>query len=149
MNWNKYPDNMLNGCATGIMKMLVAIILLASIICSLSGCKHIEYVSVPEFHTDTLYVSKTQHDSIYVKDSIYVHEWTKGDTVYVEQLRWQTKWREKLRTDTIYRSKVDSVRVPYPVEVIKTKTNYSGWFAFFGMLLVGGGVWFLWRKYGK
>ncbi len=124
---------MLNGCAMGIMKMLVVIILLASIICSLGGCKHIEYVSVPEVHTDTLYISKTQHDSIYVKDSVYLHEYTKGDTIFVEKLSWQTKWRERLRTDTIYRSKVDSIAVPYPVEVVKT--NYGGWWAFGGLLL--------------
>ena len=147
MNWNKYNDSALEGCAAGIMKMLAITILLTSIICLLGGCKHIEYVTVPEVHTDTLYISKTQHDSIYVKDSIYVHEWTKGDTVYVEQLRWQTKWRERLRTDTVRELRVDSVAVPY--EVIKTKTNYSGWFAFFALLIVGAGAWFIWRKFEK
>ena len=149
MDWNKYNDKALEGCASAIMKMLAFIILLTSIICSLGSCKHIEYVAVPEYHTDTLYVSKTQHDSIYVKDSIYVHEWSKGDTVYIEQLRWQTKWRDRVRTDTVYKSHTDSVRVPYPVEIIKTKTNYSGWFAFFGLLIVGAGGWFVWRKFGK
>lgn len=147
MNWNKYNDSALEGCAAGIMKMLAITILLMSIICSLSGCKHIEYVAVPEVHTDTLYVSKMQHDSICVKDSIYLHEWTKGDTVYVEQLRWQTKWRERLRTDTVRELRVDSVAVPY--EVIKTKTNYSGWFAFLALLIVGAGAWIVWRKFEK
>lgn len=126
---------MLNGCAMGIMKVLVVAILLTSIICSLCGCKHIEYVSVPEIHTDTLYVSKTQHDSVYVKDSVFLHEYTKGDTIFVEKLSWQTKWREKVRIDTIYKSRVDSVNIPYPVEVVKTKTNYGGWVAFSILLL--------------
>jgi LPXTG-motif cell wall-anchored protein len=44
---------------------------------------------------------------------------------------------------------VDSVAVPYPVEVVKTKTNYSGWFAFFALLIVGAGGWIVWRKIEK
>lgn len=129
MNWNNYGySNMFYGNPQGCSGTLALIVCL--IILLLTGCKHIEYVSVPELHTDTLYINKTEHDSIYVKDSIYIHEWSKGDTVYIEQLRWQTKWREKLRTDTIRESRVDSVAVPYPV--IKTKA--TGWWAFWGLV---------------
>lgn len=148
MNFDQFDEEELNGCLNGLMKVGVIIILLVSAIC-LGGCKSVEYVPVPEVHTDTLYISKTKHDSIYVKDSIYVHEWVKGDTVYIEQLRWQTKWRERLRTDTIRESRVDSVAVPYPVERVKTKTNYSGWFAFFALLIVCAGGWIVWRKIEK
>ena len=129
MDWNKIPDKTLEGCATAIMKLGVIV----AVIWLLCSCKHIEYVSVPEVHTDTLYISKTQHDSVYVKDSVYLHEYTKGDTIFIEKMQWHTKWRERLLTDTIYRSKVDSVAVPYPVQVVKT--NYAGWWAFGGLLL--------------
>lgn len=148
MNFDQFDEEELNGCLNGLMKVGVIIILLVSAIC-LGGCKSVEYVPVPEIHIDTLYNSTTKHDSIYVKDSIYVHEWVKGDTVYIEQLRWQTKWRERLRTDTIRESRVDSVAVPYPVEVVKAKTNYSGWFAFFALLIVGAGGWIVWQKIDK
>ena len=144
MNWSEYTRHPYYGQPRGCAP--VAAVLLAVATWLLCGCKHIEYVTVPELHTDTLYVSKTQHDSVYVKDSIYVHEWAKGDTVYVERLQWQTRWRERVRIDTVYRSRTDSVAVPYRVEVAKTKTNYSGWFAFFGLLAVGGGAVLIWSK---
>ena len=129
MNWNKYSDDMLSGCLSGIMKVGAGIMLLASIIW-LSSCKHIEYVTVPQVHTDTLYISKTQHDSIHIRDSVWVHEYTKGDTVYVEQLRWKTEWRERVKTDTLHETRVDSVAVPYPVVKIETKHHWGGWVAF-------------------
>lgn len=132
MNWSNYDINCKcygqpRGCtASAAISLLILAIFTTS-------CKHIEYVSVPEVHTDTLYISKVQHDSIHVKDSVYVHEYTKGDTVFVEVLRWQTKWRERLLTDTIKESRVDSVAVPYPVEVVKTKA--TGWWAFWGLVV--------------
>lgn len=132
MDWDKIQNHIYYGQPRGCAASAAVFLLILAIFAT--SCKHIEYVSVPELHTDTLYISKTEHDSIHVKDSIYVHEWMKGDTVYIEQLRWQTKWRERLRTDTIRESRVDSVAVPYPVEVVKTKTNYSGWLAFVALL---------------
>lgn len=147
MDWSEYPKHPYYGQPRGCAASAAIFLLILAIFAT--SCKHIEYITVPELHTDTLYVSKTQHDSVYVKDSIYVHEWAKGDTVYVEKMQWQTRWRERVRTDTVYKSHTDSIRVPYPVEVVKTKTNYTGWFAFFGLLLTGAGSWFVWRKWGK
>ncbi len=132
MNWSNYDLNYKfygqpQGCS-GMVVLIVGIVCLL-----LMGCKHIEYVSVPEVHTDTLYVSKVQHDSIHVKDSVYIHEWTKGDTVFLEVLKTKTKTKIKLLTDTIRESRVDSVAVPYPVEVVKTKA--TGWWAFWGLIV--------------
>jgi hypothetical protein len=70
-------------------------------------------VTVPEYHTDTLRLTRNIRDSIYVHDSTYVRE--AGDTILIE--RWHTRWRDRWRTDTIYQSKHDSI--PYPVEVTK------------------------------
>lgn len=96
-------------------------IILLSLLCitALNSCKTV-YVPVESVHTDTLIVSKWQHDSVYIEtlkhDSILIRE--SGDTVYVS--RWHTeyvdRWREKEVHDTTYISRVDSIQVPYPVE---------------------------------
>ena len=99
--------------------LLVAIVALAS-------CKtKTVVVTVPEVRTDTTYITKEQRDSIWLHDSIYVSEKQKDDTIYLYQERWHTKYVEKLKTDTIYQHKVDSVGVPYPVEVkVEKKLNW-------------------------
>ena len=89
-------------------------LLVAVLLCALlSGCTTTKYVTVPEYHTDTLRVVKVQHDSLVLKDSVYITE--KGDTVLIE--KWHTQYRDRWRTDTVYQSKTDSI--PYPVEVVK------------------------------
>lgn len=78
----------------------------------LVGCKTKQVVvTVPEYHTDTIWKSNTLRDSIYLHDSVYVRE--QGDTILIE--RWHTAYRDRVKTDTIYKSRVDSVGVPYPV----------------------------------
>lgn len=77
----------------------------------LTACKHVEYVVVPEHHTDTLIVTKQQRDSIWLHDSVLVRE--KGDTLLIE--KWHTKYVEKQVHDTCYQSRTDSIPVPYPV----------------------------------
>jgi hypothetical protein len=81
----------------------------------LTGCTTTKYVPVVEHKTDTLLKYSSTRDSIYVHDSIHVHE--RGDTVLVE--RWHTRWRDRWHSDTVYRARIDSVPVPYPVEVKK------------------------------
>ena len=89
-------------------------LLVAVLLCALfSGCTTTKYVTVPEYHTDTLRQVTVCHDSVMVHDSIHVSE--KGDTVRIE--RWHTQYRDRWRTDTVYQSKTDSI--PYPVEVVK------------------------------
>ena len=91
--------------------MVMIIILL--VLLMLTGCTTTKYVTVPEYHTDTMMVTKQQRDSVWLHDSIRVTE--KGDTVRIE--KWHTKYVEKQVHDTVYQSKRDSI--PYPVEVIK------------------------------
>jgi hypothetical protein len=89
-------------------------ILVAVLLCALfSGCTTTKYVTVPEYHTDTLRQVTVRHDSVMVHDSIHVSE--KGDTVRIE--RWHTQYRDRIVRDTVYQSKHDSI--PYPVEVVK------------------------------
>ena len=89
-------------------------LLVAVLLCALlSGCTTTKYVTVPEYHTDTLRQVTVRHDSVMVHDSIHITD--KGDTVLIE--KWHTQYRDRWRTDTIYQSKRDSI--PYPVEVVK------------------------------
>ena len=89
---------------------------------TLTGCRSVKVVEVEKVHTDTTYIRQQMWDSIHVHDSIYVRE--KNDTVRIE--RWHTKYIERLRTDTVYQSRVDSVPVPYPVEV-KVQRELTWW----------------------
>ena len=102
------------GCFGAIF--YIAALVVGMLICLLFGsCKSVEYVFVPQTHTDTLIVTKVQHDSIYINDSTVITE--KGDTVTIE--KWHTKYVEKQVHDTTYVSKTDSIPVPCPVETIK------------------------------
>ena len=114
------------GCCGPTLAFLVVI---AFMLC---GCKSVQYVPVIENHTDTVLITKLQHDSIWQHDSVYVHEYAKGDTVFMELTKWHTKYIEKLRTDTMYEHKVDSVPVPYevPAKLSKwqqLKVDYGGY----------------------
>lgn len=81
----------------------------------LVSCKT-KYVVVPEYHEvivnkhDTLMT----RDSIYERDSIYIIK--SGDTVTTYRIKYvyMDRWRDRV----VYRDslRVDSVRVPYPVE---------------------------------
>ena len=84
----------------------------------LAGCTKTLYVPVESVWTE--YVDKLQRDSIYVyeKDSMYI----KGDTVFRD--RWQYKYKDKIIRDSVFIQ--DTIRVPYPVEVI-TKVNELHW----------------------
>lgn len=106
------PDEVFKaGCFGAIF--YIAALVVGMLICLLFGsCKSVEYVFVPQTHTDTLIVTKVQHDSIYINDSTVITE--KGDTVTIE--KWHTKYVEKQVHDTTYVSKTDTIPKPYPVE---------------------------------
>ena len=93
--------------------------MLTVLLCSiLAGCTKTLYVPVESVRTE--YVDKLQRDSIYVyeKDSMYI----KGDTVFRD--RWQYKYKDKIIHDSVFIQ--DTIRVPYPVEVI-VKVNELHW----------------------
>lgn len=127
------------GCFTTILCFVAVMLTL----CLLTCCRTV-YVPVETVHSDTLVVSKWQHDSVYIDkylhDSVYIHD--RGDTVLIE--KWHTqfidRWREREVHDTLVSIKVDSIQVPYPVEKKlgfweKTKLVSTG---FVGALIVGG-----------
>ena len=91
----------------------LAVPMMAVLLCILlGGCTTTKYVTVPEYHTDTLKVSRNVHDSIYVHDSTFIK--ATGDTLLIE--RWHTQYRDRWKTDTVYQHRTDSVPLPYPVE---------------------------------
>lgn len=118
------------GCLTTILYIVIFVV--AILLCALmSGCKSVEYVFVPEHHTDTLIQTKLIHDSIYINDSTVITE--KGDTVTIE--KWHTKYVEKQVHDTLYISKTDSVPKPYPVKEYIEKPRST-----FEKILIGVGL---------
>lgn len=90
-------------------------LMLAFMLMGLASCRT-QYVPVPEYHTVTVEKrdTLTRYDSIYQHDSVVT--WLQGDTVWKE--RYIIRYRDRIVGKTIYRDsvKVDSVRVPYPVE---------------------------------
>lgn len=137
---------MLNGCAVGIMKVLVVTILLTSIIW-LCGCKTKEYVYIE--HTDTLLihhndtVKETQikwqkKDSI-VHDSVIVKQDSSGKPIEIHH--WHTEKVTDIQRDSVdkYKAKCDSliqkIKNTKKEKEIVAKTNYGGWVAFSILLL--------------
>lgn len=96
---------------------LIVLVWLAAIVALglFSSCKT-KYVAVPEYHEVIVHKHDTmvQRDSVYERDSIYVIK--SGDTIatYHERILYRDRWRDKV----VYRDslRVDSIRVPYPVE---------------------------------
>jgi hypothetical protein len=99
----------------------IAIVALVACI-ALGGCKTRQKVTIVERVThDTIYQTRTQHDSIYLRDSVFVDRYTSGDTCYIDRWKWQTKYVEHLRVDTLIEHVCDTVPVPYEVEVYVEK----------------------------
>lgn len=130
---------------------LILILFAIFLLTQLSGCKQIEYVMVPAYHTDTLIQTNVQKDSVFLHDSTYIKE--KGDTVLIE--RWHTKYKEVAVHDTTYISKTDSVPKPYPVpEYIEKPLTWwqrmrigAGNILFIGLFVAAlFGAWKLYKK---
>lgn len=96
--------------------------LLAVVLAVTCACNTTKYVQVPDIRTDTLLVTSLARDSIYVHDSTYIRE--SADTVRIE--RWRTRYIERTVHDTVRSVRVDSVAVPYPVEV-EVPAKISRW----------------------
>lgn len=81
----------------------------------LTGCKT-QYIPVPEYHEIVVHHADTllRVDSVQLRDSVIIR--VQGDTIVQEVWRWRD--RVKYDTRIVYRDsiRVDSVRVPYPVE---------------------------------
>lgn len=118
--WNDDDGYLMAGCLQVVG--VVGTTIVAMLLCLLMGsCTTTKYVTIPEYHNDTVRVTQYQRDSIYMHDSILVRQ--QGDTVTID--RWHTQYRDRWHTDTIYKSRVDSV--PYKVEVIKEVPAKLSW----------------------
>ena len=85
----------------------------------LMGCT--KYVPITTLQKEIQYINKYVKDSIYTADTVRIYE--SGDTIFNDRIKYIYDYKE-IR-DTIYLSKVDSV--PYPVEVVKTKSVTPKW----------------------
>lgn len=137
---DRYEEHKNDG-RKGCVISFIGLILLAFvvIVMMLTGCTTARYVTVPEYHTDTLIQIKLLKDSIYLKDSTHVSE--KGDTMKIEH--WHTKYVKKEVHDTTYISKTDTVPKPYPVEVEVEVEKPLTWWQKFRLSMANVILWFL------
>ena len=114
----------------------VWILFVLAVLFLMAGCKQVQYVPVEKVRLDSIYLTQIQRDSIYKYDSIYVRD--KGDTVFVDRYRYL--FVDKLRRDTMYISRIDTLRVPYPVEKELTRWQQFrldvGGYAIFAVVIV-------------
>ena len=117
-------------------KFILGLIAAAFVAVVLSGCRSIRYVTVPEYHYETITKTDTftQKDSIFCHDSVFMFR--NGDTITISKIKYvyKDRWRDRVRIDSIL--KVDSVRVPYPVE--KQLTKWQKMKMDFGGITFGG-----------
>lgn len=116
------------------MKVLVVMLLLCLI-----SCRSIQYVPVETTKTEykekkgkdsttTREVVNTR-DSVITRDSVVYTYNDKGELLSKEIWHWKERYRDKdneyhelkAKYDSLNVAKRDSIRVPYPVEVIKVK----------------------------
>lgn len=90
----------------------ILILYVLGVLVLLAGCKQVQYVPVETVKLDSVYLTKVTRDSVVRYDSVFVRD--KGDTFYVE--RWKYLYRDRWRTDTMVSVRIDTLRVPYPVE---------------------------------
>jgi uncharacterized protein YuzE len=116
-------------------------LLLLITISLLASCTTTRYVSVPEYHTDTLYKARTDSirwrvvtnviDSLNVRDSVILRVNDKGEVTGKDTWHWRDRFRSekdstdyyKSRLDSLSHIKTDTISKPYPIE--KTVTIYK------------------------
>lgn len=117
--------------------LLFMFILFAAVSCfTLTGCTSVKYVPVESVTHDSIYISRLERDSIHVHDSIYMEVKTKADTVYQTKYVQKVVYRDALRTDTMVVERIDTIRIPIPVE-----RKLSRWEQIkldFGGMFIGG-----------
>ena len=120
-------------------------LIFAVIATMLLSCKSIKYI--PVVTTKIEYRDNFVRDSIFRYDSVFVRD--KGDTLILE--RYKYLYKNRIVKDSIFIN--DTIRVPYPVEVIKqVKTSLTSWQSFqiwcgrialFALLLAC--IYFVWK----
>ena len=120
-------------------------LIFAVIATMLLSCKSIKYI--PVVTTKIEYRDNFVRDSIIRYDSVFVKD--KGDTLILEKYRYM--YKNRIVKDSIFIN--DTIRVPYPVEVIKqVKAPLTNWQSFqiwcgrialFALLLIC--IYFVWK----
>ncbi|MEN6619733.1 MAG: hypothetical protein ABFC28_09650 [Rikenellaceae bacterium] len=96
------------------------LLFLAVIATMLYSCKSVKYIPVET--TKIEYRDNFVRDSIIRYDSVFVKD--RGDTLVLE--RYKYLYKNHIVKDSIFIN--DTIRVPYPVEVVKqVKALLSGW----------------------
>lgn len=112
---------------------LLSLLILALIAFS---CRSIQYVPIETVKTEKEYVDRLKRDSIHVRDSVFVL--VKGDTVYID--KYKTIYKDRIFRDTTYIERIDTTRIPYPVEKQLTRWQSvkmeAGGFALGGMSII-------------
>ena len=98
-------------------RMLAAMMIAAA----LMSCTRTVYVPTQSVKTDSIAVEIVRVDSIYIRDSIAVLD--RGDTVRID--RWHTRYITRIDTAVIERAHIDSIAVPYRVEVERPLTLWQ------------------------
>ncbi len=121
------------------------LLFLAAIATLLYSCKSVKYIPVET--TKIEYRDNFVKDSIFRYDSVFVKD--KGDTLILEKFRYL--YKNRIVKDSVFIN--DTIRVPYPVEVVKqVKVPLTSWqsfqiwcgrFALFALLLAC--IYFVWR----
>lgn len=111
---------------------IIAVILFSVVV----SCRSIQYVPVETVKTKTEYVDRWKRDSVHVRDSVFVI--VKGDTVYID--KYKTIYKDRIFRDTTHIERIDTTRIPYPVEKQLTRWQNvkmeAGGFAIGGMAIV-------------
>ena len=118
------------GCV-GVLLWMLIILLAGFVLIGLGACRSVRYIPVESVRHDSVVTILYQRDSIYQHDSVLIKE--KADTLLIE--RWHTRWRDRVSHDTLYISKVDTIRIPVPVERKLTKAERT--YITFGKWSVG------------
>lgn len=114
----------------------IAFALLVSV--ALSSCKTIQYVPVPEIHSETEYRDRFIHDSIVCVDSVLIKE--KGDTIYIEKISY--RYIDRVSRDTVNTERIDTVSHIVEVEkqlskMERMKMSLGGIFFWLLILMLG------------
>ncbi len=110
------------------MKILIVLILLL-----LSGCKSVKYIPVESVKIEKEYIDKWKRDSVHVRDSVFVL--VKGDSVFKD--RYRIVYKDRHSRDTAYVSKVDTIQVAYPVEVLVKHVPRGMWGVVIALAILG------------
>ena len=122
------------------------LLFLAAIATMLYSCKSVKYIPVET--TKIEYRDNFVRDSIFRYDSVFVRD--KGDTLILE--RYKYLYKNRIVKDSIFIN--DTIRDPYPVEVVKqVKATLTSWQSFqiwcgrialFALMLVC--FYFVWKQ---